>query len=144
MKKAAVTSVVWLPLLLASAIAETSIEPGLWRVTSNTVMNGTAMPPDVKTPCITPQQAGDAAKTFSPEVSTVNSACERTEYDATGGKLKWRLQCKGQLDMDVAGNFTFDSPVHYTATITTKGWMAGQLVNSVDATLVGERIGECR
>jgi hypothetical protein len=58
-------------------------------------------------------------------------------------RLKWRLQCKGQLDMDVSGDFNFDSPVHYTATISTKGWMAGSLMSDVKTELTGERISEC-
>jgi hypothetical protein len=76
-------------------------------------------------------------------MGTVNSTCERTEYDATGRILKWRLQCKGQLDMDVAGSFNFDSPVHYTATIVSKGRMAGALISDVKTELEGERVGEC-
>ncbi|MEA2944784.1 MAG: hypothetical protein QOI40_114, partial [Alphaproteobacteria bacterium] len=75
---------------------------------------------------------------------TVNSTCERTEYEASGRTLKWRLQCKGQIDMDVSGDFNFDSPVHYTATILTKGWMAGSLMSDVKTELTGERVSECQ
>ena len=82
-------------------------------------------------------------KTFGPVMSTVNSSCERTEFDATGERLKWRLQCKGQLDMDVAGNFNFDSPAHYTATVVSKGRMAGALISDVKTELEGERVGDC-
>jgi hypothetical protein len=45
--------------------------------------------------------------------------------------------------MDVAGDFNFDSSVHYSATITTKGWMAGSLVSDVKTELEGERVSEC-
>jgi hypothetical protein len=62
----------------------------------------------------------------------------------TGQKLKWRLQCKGQIDMDVAGEFNFDSPSHYTATVITKGWMGGMLTNDVKTELEGERVSECQ
>jgi hypothetical protein len=139
----------WMVLLCALAVptmpaaAEDLIEPGQWKVTTNTLMNGAAAPPQVKARCLTPEQTIDIGKTFGPAGATVNSACERTEYEAAGRKLKWRLQCKGQFDMDVAGNFNFDSPVHYTATITTKGWMAGSLVSDVTTKLEGERVSEC-
>jgi hypothetical protein len=73
----------------------------------------------------------------------VNSTCERTEYEATGRILKWRMQCKGQLDMDVSGNFNFDSPVHYTATVVSTGKMAGALISDVKTELEGERVSEC-
>jgi Protein of unknown function (DUF3617) len=127
----------------ATAAEENLIEPGQWKVTTNTRMNGATAPPQVKARCLTPEQTSDIGKTFGPAGTTVNSTCERTEYEAAGRKLKWRLQCKGQFDMDVAGDFNFDSSVHYTATITTKGWMAGSLVSDVKTELEGERVSEC-
>lgn len=144
MKKFAIILFCTLPALTVSAAAEISIEPGQWKVTSKTRMNGAAMPPQVKARCLTPEQAGDVAKTFGPEVGTVNSACERTEFEVSGRALKWRLQCKGQLDMAVAGAFNFDSPTHYTATVASKGWMGGQLMSDVNTELEGEHVGECQ
>ncbi|MEA2914830.1 MAG: hypothetical protein QOJ15_6911 [Bradyrhizobium sp.] len=133
-----------LPGLTVAAAAENLIEPGQWKITSNTLMNGATMPPQVKARCLTPEQAGDVGKTFGAAIDTVNSTCERTEYEASGRRLKWRLQCKGQLDMDVSGDFNFDSPVHYTATISTKGWMAGSLMSDVKTELTGARVSECQ
>ena len=102
------------------------------------------MPPQVKARCLSPEQAGDIVKTFGPATNTLNSNCERTEHEATGRTLKWRLQCKGQMDMDVSGNFNFDSASHYTATIATKAWMAGMLTNDVKTELEAERVSECQ
>lgn len=133
-----------LPLLTISAAAEDLIEPGQWKVTTNTRMNGAAMPPQVKTRCLTADQTGDVSSTFGPAFGTVNSTCERTEFEVGGRRLKWRLQCKGQLDMDVSGDFNFDSPVHYNGTISTKAWMGGSLVSDVKAELEGERVSECQ
>jgi len=130
--------------LPASAAAETSIEPGQWKVTTKTQMNGATMPPQVKARCLTPEQARDVAKTFGPEVGTVNSTCERSEFAVSGRVLKWGLQCKGQLDMVVAGEFNFDSQTHYTATVASKGWMAGKLMSDVKTELEGEHVGECQ
>ena len=131
-------------LLTVSAAADSLIEPGQWKVTTNTLMNGATMPPQVKARCLTPEQTGDIGKTFGPMMGTVNSTCERTEYEAAGRSLKWRLQCKGDLDMDVSGDFKFDSPTHYTATIASKGWMAGSLISDVQTKLEGERVSECQ
>jgi hypothetical protein len=116
----------------------------MWKVTSNTRMNGATAPPQVKLRCLSPDQAGDVGKTFGPESATVNSSCERTEYQATGPTLKWRVQCKGQLDMDVSGDFNFDTPLHYRGTIASKGWMAGALMSDVKVELEGERVSECQ
>jgi hypothetical protein len=134
-----------LPVLMVSAGAEDlAIEPGQWKITSNTVMNGTTMPPAVKARCLTPEQAGDVAKTFGPVSGTTNSTCEPAEYQTAGRELKWHLQCRGQLDLDVAGDFNFDSPSHYTATISSKGRMAGVLMSDVKTELEGERVSECQ
>jgi len=128
----------------AAAGAESLIEAGGWKVTSTTVINGAAQPPQAKSRCITPEQAENIAGTFGPVSGTINSTCEAPAVEAAGKTLKWRLQCRGQLDVDVTGDFTFDSPRHYTATITSRGRMAGALVSDVKSDLEGERVGECQ
>ena len=61
-----------------------------------------------------------------------------------GPRLTWRLVCKGQLDMELAGEFNFDSPHHYTGTVTTKAAMAGmQMVDSQD-TIEGQWVSDCK
>jgi hypothetical protein len=135
-----------LPVLAVSAKAadDPTIEPGQWKTTSNTVINGAAGAPAVKARCFTPEQAGDVTKTFGPVSGTINSTCAPTVFETTAKTMKWHLQCKGQLDLDIQGNFNFDSPSHYTATISSKGWMAGALMSDVKTEVEGERVGECQ
>jgi hypothetical protein len=130
-------------LMATAARAEDLIEPGQWKVTSNTTMNGQTAPPQAKTRCITADQAADVAKTFGPVSGTVNSTCETPQSETSGRVLTWRLQCRGQLDLDVEGRFNFDGPRHYSATVISKGRMAGQLISDVKSELEGERVGEC-
>ncbi|MBU6456629.1 MAG: DUF3617 family protein [Bradyrhizobium sp.] len=130
--------------MMAAAGADESIEPGQWKITTKIRTNGGTMPPEVKARCLTPEQAGDLGKTFGPVMTMTNSTCERTAYDATGRRLKWRMQCRGQIDMDVAGDFDFDTSSHYTATVVTKAWMAGMLMNDVTMELEGEHLGDCQ
>lgn len=133
------------PALIAPAAAdELAIEPGQWKVTSRTVLNGAASPASVKERCLSPEQARDVAATFGPAMSTVNSTCKPAEFETAGRKLKWRLECRGQLDIAVAGEFDFDTPSHYTATVSSKGWMAGSLMSDVKTELEGERVGACQ
>ena|ERR1700761_4524364 len=135
-----------LGLLAPIAVAhadERLIEPGQWKVTSTTVVNGAASPPQVKTRCISPDQAADVAKTFGPVSGTVNSTCAAPETATSGRTLNWRLQCRGQLDMDVAAHFEFVSPQHYTAMVASQGRMGGALISDVKSALEGERLGEC-
>jgi hypothetical protein len=133
-----------LVLMVSAQASDLSIESGQWKVTSTTVMNGATTAPGVKARCLTPEQADDVAKTFGPVSGTVNSTCEPAESETAGRTLKWHLQCRGQLDLDVLGSFNFDSSSHYTATVISKGRMAGQLISDVKTDIEGERVGECQ
>ena len=143
MTRFAMLSVCVAALMASAAKAEGLIEPGQWKVTTTTTMNGAASPPQDKMRCITPDQAADVAKTFGPVAGTVNSTCDTPKSELNGRVLKWRLQCRGTLDLDVDGDFNFDAPRHYSATVISKGKMAGQLISDVKSELQGERVGEC-
>jgi len=130
-------------LMAGAAKAEDLIEPGQWKVTSTTTVNGAVQPAPAKMRCITAEQAADVVKTFGPVSGTVNSTCETPQSEVNGRVLKWRLQCRGTLDLDVEGQFNFDGLRHYSATVTSKGRMAGQLISDVRSELEGERVGEC-
>ena len=132
-----------LATLTGVSAAENLIEPGQWKVTSTNVINGMATPPQAKARCITSQQAEDVAKTFGPVSGTINSDCADPEIESSGKTLSWRLQCRRQLDADVAARFNFDTPQHYTATITFQGRMGGALINDTKTEVVGERTGDC-
>jgi hypothetical protein len=119
------------------------IAPGLWRIISRTQTGGVIGPPHESSKCLTAEQTRDLATTFSPISRTENSVCAPIERDLSGEKLTWRLVCKGQLDMELTGDFTFDSPHHYAATVQTKATMAGmKMVDSQD-TLEGQWVSEC-
>jgi uncharacterized protein DUF3617 len=130
-------------LLPGAAIAD-GIAPGEWKLTETIVMNGNKSPAQTRTRCLSPEQAGDTAATFSPEYRTVNSGCERVEFKSSATALRWRMRCTGQLEMDVTGDFTFDTPKHYMATIVSKGAMGGREFVNTTVSIEGEHIGECR
>jgi Protein of unknown function (DUF3617) len=109
----------------ASTAWAEGIEPGLWQVTSRTQTGGVIGPPHESSKCLTAQDVADLATTFSPVSRTVNSTCAPTEHSLSGSHLNWRLTCKGQLDMELTGEFNFDSPRHYSATVQSKAAMAG-------------------
>src|ERR1700760_3500527 len=107
---------VGLVLLTSTSIpaGENLVEPGQWKVTSTTVINGAVQPAQAKARCISAEQAADVAKTFGPVSGTINSTCDAPDIKTTERTLSWRLTCRGQLDADVAGQFNFDGPQHYT------------------------------
>lgn len=101
------------------------IEPGLWQVISRTQTGGVIGPPHQSSKCLSVQDAADLAATFTPSSRTVNSTCAPVEKNLSGSRLNWRLTCKGQLDMELTGEFNFDSARHYTAIVQSKAAMAG-------------------
>lgn len=119
------------------------LRAGQWRTVQSPEINGVVGPSQLGARCLTEDEVADLDKTFSPVSRTTNSTCERVEHELTPQRLKWRLQCTGQLDMDVAGEFTFDSPDHYAAVITARSFMQGRLMQSVRTSIEGERVGEC-
>ena len=117
-------------LVIASALSDSAvladgIEPGLWQVISRIQTGGVIGPPHESSKCLTPQDVGDLATTFSPVSRTINSTCAPIERSLSGSHLTWRLTCRGQLDMELTGEFNFDGPRHYTATVQSKAAMAG-------------------
>ena len=135
--------VVALVLGAAQTAAADGLRAGQWRTVNSPEIDGVAGPVQQSIRCLTPEAVADLDKTFSPISRTTNSTCERVEHESTPQRLKWRLQCTGQIDMDVAGEFTFDSPEHYTATVTARSFMLGRLMQSVRTSIEGRRVGDC-
>jgi hypothetical protein len=130
-------------LLLAGApAAADGLLAGLYRIEQSPVIDGVAGQVQRSTRCLTAEAVADLDKTFSPVSRTTNSACERTEHESTPQRLKWRLQCTGQLNMDVAGEFLFETE-RYSATLTTEASMAGQVMQRSRVTIVAERVSDC-
>jgi hypothetical protein len=133
------------PVVIAAAsvaFAE-GIDAGLWKITSRTETGGVIGPPHETSRCLTAEQVRDLVNTFSPQSRTENSVCAPIERNFTGQKLTWRLVCKGQLDMELTGEFNFDDPHHYTATTRTKAAMAGMTMIDSQDTLEAQWVSEC-
>jgi hypothetical protein len=136
-------ALVMLVLLSTPFARAEGLRPGLWRILTHPVIDGVAGREQQNTRCLTPADVADLEKTFSPVGQTVNSTCEMVEHELTPGRLKWHLQCTGQLDMDLTGEFLFDAPEHYSATVTTASSMLGRQLQAGRMTVEGQRVGEC-
>jgi len=73
------------------------------------------MPAQTNARCLTAEQANDLADTFSSRFGGMNTTCQRTQYAKSEQKLTWRLESRGQFNMDPAAEFTFFGPLRYTA-----------------------------
>src|SRR5262245_44375061 len=135
--------VVWaLALWVAPACADI-MEPGFWKVVSRIETGGSWSPPQQSAKCVTSAQAKDVVATFSPAPRMVNSECGAPESSLEGTRLRWKLVCTGQLDMELTGDYTFIDPQHYAATVWTRTAMAGRLMSETRTTLYAERVSEC-
>jgi hypothetical protein len=120
------------------------LRAGEWQTVQTPAINGVVGPVQRGVRCLTPEAVADLDRTFSPVSRTTNSACEQVEHESTPQRLKWRLQCTGQIDMDVSGEFTFDTPEHYSATIVARSSMQGRLMQEVRTSIEGQRVGDCQ
>jgi hypothetical protein len=137
-------ALITLALLSTPFARADGLQPGLWQVLTRPVIDGVAGREQRNMRCLTPADVADLAKSFSPVGRTVNSDCEMVEHELTPQRLKWHLQCTGQLDMDLTGEFLFDAPEHYSATITTASSMMGRQLQAGRMTVEGQRVGECQ
>jgi Protein of unknown function (DUF3617) len=128
----------------ASGVHAEGLQAGLWRTVQTPTLNGITGPPREAMRCLRDADVSDLDRTFSPVYGTTNSACEQVEHEFTPQRLKWRLQCRGQLDMDVAGEFVFERPDRYTATIVANSSMLGKLMQETHTRIEAERVGECK
>ncbi len=143
------TSLILRCLVVSAALAgpdahADGLDAGLWRSVQTPTLNGIAGPPSERMRCLREAEVNDLERTFSPVYGTTNSACEQTEQEFTPQRLKWRLQCRGQLDMDVAGEFVFERRDRYTATIVASSSMLGKLMQETHTRIEAERVGECK
>ncbi|MDR3420796.1 MAG: DUF3617 family protein [Xanthobacteraceae bacterium] len=130
--------------LAASAALAEDIVPGLWRIISRTETGGVIGPPHESSRCITAEEAQDVAATFAPPAGAANSSCAPVEHTLSGQKLTWRMTCRGQTDMEQTGEFTFDSPRHYTATMQTRAAVSGKTMIDSQDIIEGQWVSECR
>ena len=130
-------------VLAASAAFADGIEPGLWKITTHTASAGVAGPTHELSKCLTPEQTSDLGATFSPTATTINSDCAPIERSLKGPLLNWHLVCTGQLNMDLSGEFDFDSPHHYTGTVRTKAEMTGMPNVDSQNTVEGQWVSAC-
>jgi hypothetical protein len=139
---AAVLTAVLVSILAPAARAD-GLEAGLWKTVNTPEIDGVSGPPRESARCLSAEAVGDLERTFSPISRTTNSTCERVVHESTPQRLRWQLICTGQLDMDVAGDFVFERPDRYTATVLAKTAMLGKQLQTIRTRIEGQRVGDC-
>jgi len=130
-----------LAFILVSDARAAEPQPGLWEVKIRT--GGPSAPREqVNTDCVTPEHTKNIATGFGP-AENPGSSCTRANYKWDGTKITYQIQCKmpnSTSEGDVT--YIFDTPTHYTATMTNKISVRGQNIVST-MTMEGRRLGEC-
>jgi hypothetical protein len=119
------------------------IEPGLWKIISRIESNGAVSPSRETSKCFTAEQARDLVATFSPAPRMINSECAPLDSSLDGDRLKWKLTCKGQLDMEVTGDYKFRDQHQYAGIVRTTTAMGGRPMSDTVTTLYAERVSDC-
>ena len=91
------------------------------------------------------KQTRDLAKTFSPVANTVNSECAPLERSFVDGKLCVAAGLQGQLDMELIGEFHFDSPapLQRDDPDSTAAMAGAQVANSHEHARCAQWVSEC-
>lgn len=136
------TAIVALLILAALPARAADPEPGLWRVTAKSAGMGAPAREHVSTSCVTPEQAKNIQTGFGPPENP-NMPCKRTNYQRQGDRVTFKVQCTMQgATSEGDGVFIFDTPTHYTATMTNRIAMQGQTITTT-TTMEGRRVGDC-
>ena len=136
------TAIVALLILTALAAQAADPQPGLWQVTVKSAAPGGQVREHVSTSCVTPEQTKNLQSGFGPPENP-NMPCKRTSFERQGNRVTYHMQCTmqgGTSESD--GTFIFDTPTHYSATVTNRIAMQGQTITTT-TTMEGRRVGEC-
>jgi hypothetical protein len=125
----------------APARAAIQLEPGNWQDTETGEEDGKAVPPQVSTDCMTPEEAIDPVKVLTAMKDTAGQ-CAKLEIKQTGNVVTFVMQCGDpkQMAMDMQATYTFVTPKHYTGTLKSTVVIAGKTTTAnkqVDSVWVG-------
>jgi hypothetical protein len=126
-----------LAALLAIAAAARADEfgamPGLWKTTYSLAASGTPPPP--RWHCV--DEEVDPWSAYA-QLPAVRPLCKSARYERTLSSLKWKVAC-GAAPSE--GELVFDSPRHYSGSITSGGAKGGAPRSTVH--VEGERRAAC-
>jgi len=121
-------------LLPSGAPAADLMKPGLWEITTSMEMPGMPFqpPPQTVRHCYTPQEVRD-------EPVPKDDNCKITDLKSSGGKVSWKLECKGEMAGKGEGEIVYHGDSAY------EGKTSMQVEGMTMTTRYrGKRLGECR
>ena len=133
---------------VAEELAEISIEPGLWQLTSEIIdVRAPGLPVEVRNRmigprsqmrnCITPEQAAQPSANFLAMRS--DSECVYRDFSLDDGRLRGTMACPG-VTATMAGRY---QPNGYETRRAMESAMPGGATMTLQIRARGRRIGEC-
>lgn len=93
--------------------------PGLWKIVTRTVSHGHAGEPNVIWHCV--DESPDPWTEFAVLPVPGYVQCKRSEEHRNSTALAWSVSCPGLSKPGGRGRVDFDSPEHYTASVSLQG-----------------------
>ena len=109
------------------------LQPGTWQEIETGSENGKAVPAKTETTCMTPEEAKDPLKGFSPEKDPeMKGQCKTLEVKQSASGIKMRIVCGDpkQFAMDLDVDYVFNNPRSYSGTVKSKVTMMGKPTTS--------------
>ena len=123
-------------LLSAGTEAQGPRQDGLWEVKIEVSMAGLDIPQQTQTQCVTPEQVRNQGSEALPGLPG-GGTCKRTDYQATGNRVTFKLKCEGAVPLDGTADMVYSGDT-YTGTFTAD--LAGQ---TLAVKYSGKRLGDC-
>jgi hypothetical protein len=127
-----------------SLAAALEIEPGEWRTTETSTVNGKTEKPEISTECVTAAEVRDPMKALS-EMKQQGEQCRRLDAKQNGNTISFVMQCGDpkQGSVDMALTFVFDGTRHYTGLYKSEISFGGQKMAS-QGTMDARWVGACK
>ena len=126
---------IFMILFVGAAFAGPDMNPGKWRITSETEMAGMPVktPPVVTTQCLTQDN-------LIPKDQKAGQECQVIDVKVTGNKVSWAISCKGQGGaMEGKGSVTYQGDeMNGLSTMEMK-----EIGMKMTIKMKGKRIGDC-
>ena len=121
--------------------AQTSIAPGLWKITLQSSSAAVAMPPIQVNQCLTTADAADPSKLLGSVANPGASGCSYSNRTYTGNTFSFAMTCEGTLAIKATGSVSFTA-TSLSGTIDTSANISGQPVDMKNV-ISAQRVGEC-
>lgn len=118
-----------------------NMQPGLWRITSETVMPGMPMAPPLQTMqhCYTAEELKQSQNTVP---QSGNGNCKISDYQVKGNTATWSMECTGDTPMHGRGTMTTEATRYSGQMTMTMPGPSGS--REMTTRWRAERIGDCR